>query len=152
MSKGCEGVCILEDPSENNASFTLFLSLIFLFHTCTLSLSFTFCLLSLSYPDSITLCPTYYLSLLLSLHPNTGLLSFLIFACVCFQGYEVRKIRAIDQDLGRPRGIGYTILSGVCHMIDLLQQAGQTHIGENQSLLMMIPSSNTAACSTNKNQ
>ncbi|XP_062319241.1 cadherin-23 isoform X1 [Osmerus eperlanus] len=27
-------------------------------------------------------------------------------------GYEVRKIRAIDQDLGRPRGIGYTILSG----------------------------------------
>uniref|UniRef100_A0A4W4GSM4 Cadherin-23 n=1 Tax=Electrophorus electricus TaxID=8005 RepID=A0A4W4GSM4_ELEEL len=27
-------------------------------------------------------------------------------------GYEVRKIRAIDQDLGRPRGIGYTIISG----------------------------------------
>ncbi|XP_072533494.1 cadherin-23 [Salminus brasiliensis] len=27
-------------------------------------------------------------------------------------GYEVRKIRAIDQDLGRPRGIGYTIVSG----------------------------------------
>uniref|UniRef100_A0A8C1MTH8 Cadherin-related 23 n=1 Tax=Cyprinus carpio TaxID=7962 RepID=A0A8C1MTH8_CYPCA len=27
-------------------------------------------------------------------------------------GYEVRKIRAIDQDLGRPRGIGYTIMSG----------------------------------------
>ncbi|KAF7666894.1 hypothetical protein LDENG_00090110 [Lucifuga dentata] len=28
------------------------------------------------------------------------------------QGYEVRKITAIDQDLGRPRGIGYTIISG----------------------------------------
>ncbi|KAK1791202.1 hypothetical protein P4O66_013223 [Electrophorus voltai] len=28
------------------------------------------------------------------------------------EGYEVRKIRAIDQDLGRPRGIGYTIISG----------------------------------------
>ncbi|XP_076852041.1 cadherin-23-like, partial [Brachyhypopomus gauderio] len=27
-------------------------------------------------------------------------------------GYEIRKIRAIDQDLGIPRGIGYTILSG----------------------------------------
>ncbi|CAG6017760.1 unnamed protein product, partial [Menidia menidia] len=27
------------------------------------------------------------------------------------QGYEVRKITAIDQDLGRPRGIGYTIIS-----------------------------------------
>ncbi|XP_019902910.3 cadherin-23 isoform X4 [Esox lucius] len=27
-------------------------------------------------------------------------------------GYEVRKIRAIDQDLGSPRGIGYTIVSG----------------------------------------
>uniref|UniRef100_A0A8D3CSG3 Cadherin-23 n=1 Tax=Scophthalmus maximus TaxID=52904 RepID=A0A8D3CSG3_SCOMX len=27
-------------------------------------------------------------------------------------GYEVRKITAIDQDLGRPRGIGYTIISG----------------------------------------
>ncbi|CAL8258339.1 unnamed protein product [Lota lota] len=27
-------------------------------------------------------------------------------------GYEVRKIRAIDQDLGQPRGIGYTIISG----------------------------------------
>uniref|UniRef100_A0AAR2J7Y9 Cadherin-23 n=1 Tax=Pygocentrus nattereri TaxID=42514 RepID=A0AAR2J7Y9_PYGNA len=27
-------------------------------------------------------------------------------------GFEVRKIRAIDQDLGRPRGIGYTIVSG----------------------------------------
>ncbi|XP_046692113.1 cadherin-23 isoform X2 [Silurus meridionalis] len=27
-------------------------------------------------------------------------------------GFEVRKIRAIDQDLGKPRGIGYTILSG----------------------------------------
>ncbi|XP_026165849.1 cadherin-23 [Mastacembelus armatus] len=26
--------------------------------------------------------------------------------------YEVRKITAIDQDLGRPRGIGYTIISG----------------------------------------
>lgn len=31
------------------------------------------------------------------------------------QGYEVRKIRAIDQDLGRPRGIGYTIISGEFH-------------------------------------
>ncbi|CAL8357483.1 unnamed protein product [Boreogadus saida] len=29
-------------------------------------------------------------------------------------GYEVRKIRAIDQDLGRPRGIGYTIISVPC--------------------------------------
>ncbi|CAG04743.1 unnamed protein product, partial [Tetraodon nigroviridis] len=28
------------------------------------------------------------------------------------QGYEVRKITAMDQDLGRPRGIGYTIVSG----------------------------------------
>ncbi|KAJ8014080.1 hypothetical protein DPEC_G00036540 [Dallia pectoralis] len=28
------------------------------------------------------------------------------------EGYEVRKIRAIDQDLGNPRGIGYTIVSG----------------------------------------
>ncbi|GLD56116.1 cadherin-23 isoform X1, partial [Lates japonicus] len=28
------------------------------------------------------------------------------------EGYEVRKITAIDQDLGRPRGIGYTIISG----------------------------------------
>ncbi|KAM4730337.1 cadherin-23 [Anableps anableps] len=27
-------------------------------------------------------------------------------------GYEVRKITAIDQDLGKPRGIGYTIVSG----------------------------------------
>ncbi|XP_027861759.1 cadherin-23 isoform X4 [Xiphophorus couchianus] len=27
-------------------------------------------------------------------------------------GYEVRKITAIDQDLGQPRGIGYTIVSG----------------------------------------
>ncbi|XP_039477829.1 cadherin-23 [Oreochromis aureus] len=27
-------------------------------------------------------------------------------------GYEVRKITAIDQDLGRPRGIGYTIITG----------------------------------------
>ncbi|XP_068423405.1 cadherin-23 isoform X3 [Clinocottus analis] len=27
-------------------------------------------------------------------------------------GYELRKITAIDQDLGRPRGIGYTIISG----------------------------------------
>uniref|UniRef100_A0A3Q3WPX5 Cadherin-23 n=1 Tax=Mola mola TaxID=94237 RepID=A0A3Q3WPX5_MOLML len=27
-------------------------------------------------------------------------------------GHEVRKITAIDQDLGRPRGIGYTIISG----------------------------------------
>ncbi|KAF5902599.1 cadherin-23 isoform X1, partial [Clarias magur] len=27
-------------------------------------------------------------------------------------GFEVRKIRAIDQDLGKPRGIGYTIVSG----------------------------------------
>ncbi|KAK2824047.1 hypothetical protein Q5P01_021222 [Channa striata] len=27
-------------------------------------------------------------------------------------GYEVRKITAIDQDLGQPRGIGYTIISG----------------------------------------
>ncbi|KAM3862738.1 cadherin-23 [Diretmus argenteus] len=27
-------------------------------------------------------------------------------------GYEVRKITAIDQDLGLPRGIGYTIISG----------------------------------------
>ncbi|XP_049336962.1 cadherin-23 isoform X2 [Astyanax mexicanus] len=27
-------------------------------------------------------------------------------------GYEVRKIRAMDQDLGRPRGIGYSFVSG----------------------------------------
>ncbi|XP_029030890.1 cadherin-23-like [Betta splendens] len=27
-------------------------------------------------------------------------------------GYQVRKITAIDQDLGKPRGIGYTIISG----------------------------------------
>ncbi|MCI4376817.1 hypothetical protein PGIGA_G00192640, partial [Pangasianodon gigas] len=27
-------------------------------------------------------------------------------------GFEVRKLRAIDQDLGKPRGIGYTIVSG----------------------------------------
>uniref|UniRef100_A0A3Q1GPI1 Cadherin-related 23 n=1 Tax=Acanthochromis polyacanthus TaxID=80966 RepID=A0A3Q1GPI1_9TELE len=27
-------------------------------------------------------------------------------------GYKVRQITAIDQDLGRPRGIGYTIISG----------------------------------------
>nr|XP_040035256.1 cadherin-23 isoform X2 [Gasterosteus aculeatus aculeatus] len=27
-------------------------------------------------------------------------------------GFEVRKITAIDQDLGQPRGIGYTIISG----------------------------------------
>ncbi|XP_060727466.1 cadherin-23-like [Tachysurus vachellii] len=27
-------------------------------------------------------------------------------------GFEVRKIRAIDQDLGKPRGIGYTVVSG----------------------------------------
>uniref|UniRef100_A0A3B4TJP7 Cadherin-23 n=1 Tax=Seriola dumerili TaxID=41447 RepID=A0A3B4TJP7_SERDU len=31
---------------------------------------------------------------------------------VYVSGYEVRKITAIDQDLGRPRGIGYTIISG----------------------------------------
>ncbi|CAL8390359.1 unnamed protein product [Arctogadus glacialis] len=32
-------------------------------------------------------------------------------------GYEVRKIRAIDQDLGRPRGIGYTIISAVSRFV-----------------------------------
>lgn len=29
------------------------------------------------------------------------------------QGYVVRKITAMDQDLGSPRGIGYTIVSGL---------------------------------------
>lgn len=45
--------------------------------------------------------------------------------CVCmsFQGYEVRKITAIDQDLGRPRGIGYTIISGLSHRINLTSTA-----------------------------
>ncbi|KAK3572598.1 hypothetical protein QTP86_000845, partial [Hemibagrus guttatus] len=31
-------------------------------------------------------------------------------------GFEVRKIRAIDQDLGKPRGIGYTIVSDLYYM------------------------------------
>lgn len=35
------------------------------------------------------------------------------------QGYEVRKITAHDQDLGQPRGIGYTIISGLTHIISL---------------------------------
>lgn len=39
--------------------------------------------------------------------------------CVCLQGYEVRKITAIDQDLGQPRGIGYTIVSGLSPIINL---------------------------------
>lgn len=43
--------------------------------------------------------------------------------CVCPQGYEVRKITAIDQDLGRPRGIGYTIISGLSHLINLTSTA-----------------------------
>lgn len=43
--------------------------------------------------------------------------------CVCLQGYEVRKITAIDQDLGRPRGIGYTIISGLSHIINLTSTA-----------------------------
>lgn len=30
------------------------------------------------------------------------------------QGTTVRMITAIDQDKGRPRGIGYTIVSGEC--------------------------------------
>lgn len=41
------------------------------------------------------------------------------FFCLSLQGYEVRKITAIDQDLGRPRGIGYTIISGLSHIINL---------------------------------
>lgn len=49
-----------------------------------------------------------------------GLYSML---CVCLQGYEVRKITAIDQDLGRPRGIGYTIISGLSHIINLTSTA-----------------------------
>lgn len=44
-------------------------------------------------------------------------------ACVSLQGYEVRKITAIDQDLGRPRGIGYTIITGLSHIIDLTSAA-----------------------------
>lgn len=43
--------------------------------------------------------------------------------CVCLQGYEVRKITAIDQDLGRPRGIGYTIVSGLSPIINLTSTA-----------------------------
>lgn len=43
--------------------------------------------------------------------------------CVCLQGHEVRKITAIDQDLGRPRGIGYTIISGLSHIINLTPTA-----------------------------
>lgn len=43
--------------------------------------------------------------------------------CVSLQGYEVRKITAIDQDLGRPRGIGYTIITGLSHIIDLTSAA-----------------------------
>ncbi|XP_060897001.1 cadherin-23-like [Labrus mixtus] len=35
-------------------------------------------------------------------------------------GYEVRKITAIDQDLGRPRGIGYTIISGNTNSVFVL--------------------------------
>lgn len=42
---------------------------------------------------------------------------------MCLQGYEVRKITAIDQDLGRPRGIGYTIISGLSHIINLTSTA-----------------------------
>lgn len=49
-------------------------------------------------------------------------------ACVSLQGYEVRKITAIDQDLGRPRGIGYTIITGLSHIIDLTSAA---HRGES---------------------
>lgn len=44
-------------------------------------------------------------------------------AFVSLQGYEVRKITAIDQDLGRPRGIGYTIITGLSHIIDLTSAA-----------------------------
>lgn len=35
----------------------------------------------------------------------------------------MRKITAIDQDLGRPRGIGYTIISGLSHIINLTSTA-----------------------------
>ena len=54
---------------------------------------------------------------------------------LCLQGYEVRKIRAIDQDLGRPRGIGYTIISGPWHIINLTSAAPTG----SQSLLIIIP-------------
>lgn len=48
---------------------------------------------------------------------------FCVCVCVSLQGYEVRKITAIDQDLGRPRGIGYTIISGLSHIINLTSTA-----------------------------
>ncbi|KAJ4949642.1 hypothetical protein JOQ06_021151 [Pogonophryne albipinna] len=38
-------------------------------------------------------------------------------------GHVVRKITAIDQDLGRPRGIGYTIIAGLSHIINLTPTA-----------------------------
>lgn len=58
----------------------------------------------------------------------TGLQVIFVRACVSLQGYEVRKITAIDQDLGRPRGIGYTIITGLSHIIDLTSAA---HRGES---------------------
>lgn len=53
------------------------------------------------------------------------LTQYVLCVCVCasLQGYEVRKITAIDQDLGRPRGIGYTIISGLSHIINLTSKA-----------------------------
>lgn len=48
---------------------------------------------------------------------------FCVCVCISLQGYEVRKITAIDQDLGRPRGIGYTIISGLSHKINLTSTA-----------------------------
>lgn len=50
--------------------------------------------------------------------------------CVCPQGYEVRKITAMDQDLGRPRGIGYTIVSGLSPIINL------TFTAQREKLIM----------------
>jgi len=51
----------------------------------------------------------------------TELIHFVL--CLYLQGYEVRKITAIDQDLGRPRGIGYTIISGLSLIINLTSTA-----------------------------
>lgn len=53
----------------------------------------------------------------------TQLMNTVCCVCVSLQGYEVRKITAIDQDLGRPRGIGYTIISGLSHIINLTSTA-----------------------------
>lgn len=51
------------------------------------------------------------------------LIQCVLCSCVSLQGHEMRKITAIDQDLGRPRGIGYTIISGLSHIINLTSTA-----------------------------